>query len=185
MMILKDGGDLKWVVVLIGGLALMGAEIRSPANERRARCPDLAAGSCRTRRVFRSTEFIHAVQVFRGVRMLSHRMNEASADWLAPHDITVAQYNFLAALFQHDRDIGLSSRDIGKYMHTTSGTVTSMTHTLEREGLVKRTEHSTDRRSIMVKLTPKGRRRFVAAAERTMPASSRPSAGSRRRRSGR
>jgi DNA-binding MarR family transcriptional regulator len=113
---------------------------------------------------FKNADFIDAVQVFRGVRMLSHRMNEASTDWLAPHKITVAQYNFLAALFQHDRDVGLSSRDIGKYMHTTSGTVTSMTHTLEREGLVKRAEHSTDRRSIMVKLTPKGRRRFVAAA---------------------
>jgi DNA-binding MarR family transcriptional regulator len=113
---------------------------------------------------FESTDFIDAVQVFRGVRMLSHRMNDVSADWLAPHDITVAQYNFLAALFQHDRDIGLSSRDIGKYMHTTSGTVTTMTHMLERLGLVKRVAHSTDKRSIIVKLTPKGRRRFAAAA---------------------
>jgi DNA-binding MarR family transcriptional regulator len=114
---------------------------------------------------FESATFIDAVQVFRGVRMLSHRMNEVSGDWLAPHDITVAQYNFLAALFQHDREAGLSSRDIGKYLHTTSGTVTSMTHTLERAGFVKRTAHLSDRRSIVIKLTAKGRRCFVAAAE--------------------
>jgi DNA-binding MarR family transcriptional regulator len=71
----------------------------------------------------------------------------------------------LAALFWSDREAGVSSRDIGKHLHTTSGTVTSMTDTLERAGLVRRTAHSSDRRSIVVKLTPKGRRRFVAAAQ--------------------
>jgi DNA-binding MarR family transcriptional regulator len=114
---------------------------------------------------FESPAFVDAVQVFRGVRMLSHRMSEASTEWLAPHDLTVAQYNFLAALFWSDREAGLSSRNIGRHLHTTSGTVTSMTDTLERAGLVRRTAHSSDRRSIVIKLTPKGRRRFAAAAE--------------------
>lgn len=113
---------------------------------------------------FEDADFVDSVQVFRGVRMLSHRMSEAAGGWLAPHDVTVAQYNFLAALFWHDREAGLSSRDIGKYLHTTSGTVTSMTDTLERAGLVRRVAHSRDRRSLIVKLTPKGQRRFVAAA---------------------
>lgn len=113
---------------------------------------------------FGGTEYVQAVQAFRGVRMLSHRMSEASADWLAPHEITVAQYNFLAVLFLHDRNVGVSSRDIGKFLHTTSGTVTSMTDTLERLGLIKRAAHPSDKRSILIKLTPKGRRHYVAAA---------------------
>jgi DNA-binding MarR family transcriptional regulator len=114
---------------------------------------------------FGSAQSLDAVQVFRGVRMLSHRMSEASGDWLGQHDITVAQYNFLAVLYLHDRKAGVSSRDIGKYLHTTSGTVTSMTDTLERAGFIKRGAHSTDRRSIVIKLTPKGTRRFIAAAQ--------------------
>ena len=45
-------------------------------------------------RYFGRADFIDAVQVFRAVRMLSHRMNEASADWLARHHVTAAQYKF-------------------------------------------------------------------------------------------
>jgi DNA-binding MarR family transcriptional regulator len=110
------------------------------------------------------TDFLGAVQIFRAVRMLSHRMNEASADWLASHQLTPAQYNFLAVLFMHGRKTGVSSRDVGKSLHTTSGTVTSMTDTLEQSGLIKRAPHPSDRRSIVLKLTRKGERRFIEAA---------------------
>lgn len=113
---------------------------------------------------FGAQDFVGAVQAFRGVRMLSHRMSEAASGWLAPHGLTVAQYNFLAALFSNGDETGLSSRDVGQHLHTTSGTVTSMTNTLERAGLVQRRAHGSDRRSVLIRLTPKGRRRFVAAA---------------------
>ena len=113
---------------------------------------------------FGDMDFLASVQAFRAVRMLSHRMNEASTGWLARHDLTPAQYNFLAVLFQHDRKAGVSSRDVGKSMHTTSGTVTSMTDTLQQSGLIERVAHPSDKRSLMLKLTRKGERRFLAAA---------------------
>jgi hypothetical protein len=52
------------------------------------------------------TDMLGAVQIFRAVRMLSHRMNEANSNWLAPHQLTPAQYNFLAVLFMHGRKVG-------------------------------------------------------------------------------
>jgi DNA-binding MarR family transcriptional regulator len=115
-------------------------------------------------RSFGDSAFLGPVQIFRAVRMLSHRMNEASAAWLEPHQLTPAQYNFLAVLFMQGRKAGVSSRDVGKSMHTTSGTVTSMTDTLEQSGLIKRMPHPSDRRSIVLKLTRKGERRFIEAA---------------------
>jgi DNA-binding MarR family transcriptional regulator len=115
-------------------------------------------------RSFGDADFLGAVQIFRAVRMLSHRMNEASTSWLAAHHLTPAQYNFLAVLFMQGRKTGVSSRDVGKSMHTTSGTVTSMTDTLEQSGLIKRSPHPSDRRSIVLKLTRKGERRFLDAA---------------------
>jgi DNA-binding MarR family transcriptional regulator len=114
---------------------------------------------------FGSTGYLNAVQIFRAARMLSHRMNEASSGWLAQHNLTPAQYNFLAVLFMHDRKAGVSSRDVGKSLHTTSGTVTSMTDTLEQSGLIERVPHPSDRRSIVLKLTRKGERLFAKAAE--------------------
>src|ERR1039458_1818572 len=85
---------------------------------------------------FGTTDYLSAVQIFRATRMLSHRMNEASSSWLAQHGLTPAQYNFMAVIFLQGRKAGISSRDVGKSMHTTSGTVTSMTDTLEQSGLV-------------------------------------------------
>jgi len=114
---------------------------------------------------FGATDYLSAVQIFRATRMLSHRMNEASSSWLAQHDLTPAQYNFLAVLFFQGRKTGVSSRDVGKSMHTTSGTVTSMTDTLEQSGLIERVPHPSDRRSIVLKLTRKGERRFSSAAQ--------------------
>ena len=40
-----------------------------------------------------------------------------------------------------------------------------MTDTLEKSGLIERVPHPTDRRSIVLKLTRKGERRFIAAAQ--------------------
>lgn len=114
---------------------------------------------------FGTTDYLSAVQIFRASRMLSHRMNEASSGWLAQHNLTPAQYNFLAVLFMHDRKAGVSSRDVGKSLHTTSGTVTSMTDTLEQNGLIGRAPHPSDRRSIVLKLTRKGECLFAKAAQ--------------------
>ena len=114
---------------------------------------------------FGTTDYLSAVQIFRATRMLSARMNEASTGWLAPHGLTPAQYNFMAVIFLQGRKAGISSRDIGKSMHTTSGTVTSMTDTLEQNGLVERVPHPSDRRSLVLRLTRKGERRFAKAAQ--------------------
>ncbi len=116
-------------------------------------------------RFFGGTDYLSAVQIFRATRMLSARMNEASTGWLAQHGLTPAQYNFMAVIFLQGRKTGISSRDVGKSMHTTSGTVTAMTDTLEQGGLIERVPHPSDRRSLVLKLTRKGERLFAKAAQ--------------------
>jgi DNA-binding MarR family transcriptional regulator len=46
----------------------------------------------------------------------------------------------------------------------TGGNVTGLTDELQRDGLVVRASHETDRRAWIVRLTPKGRRSFEAMA---------------------
>lgn len=46
--------------------------------------------------------------------------------------------------------------DISAAMHITSGSITSLLDTLERQGLVRRSSHADDRRKILVQITAEG-----------------------------
>ena len=65
------------------------------------------------------------------------------------------------------RDSGpLSPSEIGERLIVTRATVTGVVDSLERRGLVVRTPHPADRRSLLVELTPEGR--TVVAEVRTL-----------------
>jgi DNA-binding MarR family transcriptional regulator len=76
--------------------------------------------------------------------------------------ITLARFDYLAQLHRH-RD-GLKMRDLSRYLMVTGGNVTGLTDDLDRDGLVVREGSPTDRRSWIVRLTPKGRRGFESMA---------------------
>ena len=59
---------------------------------------------------------------------------------------------------------GLKMGELSKRMMVTGGNVTGITDMLEREGLVERLPDPADRRAILVRLTPAGRRSFAAMA---------------------
>ena len=77
-------------------------------------------------------------------------------------DITLARFDYMAQLYRH-RD-GLKMRDLSRYLMVTGGNVTGLTDDLTRDGLVTREGSPTDRRSWIVRLTPKGRRSFESMA---------------------
>src|SRR5437667_9567704 len=57
------------------------------------------------------------------------------------------------------RDHGpMSPSALGDRLIVTRSTVTGVLDSLERRGLVRRTPHPEDRRSVVVEITPKGRR---------------------------
>jgi len=69
---------------------------------------------------------------------------------------TLPQFDVIAQLARAED--GLSFRELSRHLIVTSGNLTGIVDRLEAEGLVYRETHPADRRSIKVRLTPKGRR---------------------------
>jgi DNA-binding MarR family transcriptional regulator len=68
---------------------------------------------------------------------------------------------------------GLTQREVAERCYVTSGTVTGVVDTLERDGLVVRERGTDDRRVVRVRLTKEGRRR-LDKARRTVMATMQP-----------
>lgn len=104
------------------------------------------------------------VELFRAVRFLAQRLNEATTAWLAPYNVSSTKFNYLAVLYAR-RKTGLTAGELGTSVRTSSGTVTTMLDALERERLIARARHPHDGRSVVIKLTAKGERLYRACAE--------------------
>ena len=76
--------------------------------------------------------------------------------------VTLARFDYMAQL--HRRPEGLKMSELSSRLMVTGGNVTGLTDELQRDGLVVRASHETDRRAWIVRLTPKGRRSFEAMA---------------------
>lgn len=75
---------------------------------------------------------------------------------------SLARFDLLSQLHRHPE--GLRMTELSKRMMVTGGSVTGLTDGLEAEGLVARQEDPDDRRSKWVRLTPAGRKQFIAMA---------------------
>lgn len=113
---------------------------------------------------FADSDVVRAVQLFRAIRFLAQRINEYQTSQLARCGVSATKYNYLAVLYVH-RQTGVSAGDLGHYVRTTSGSVTTMIKALQREGVVQREHHPTDGRSIVLSLTPKGSRLYRKCAK--------------------
>ena len=80
----------------------------------------------------------------------------------AGFNVSLARFDYLAQLYRHG---GLRMRDLSRYLMVTGGNVTGLTDELEREGLVQREISESDRRAVIVRLTPLGRQSFEAMAK--------------------
>jgi DNA-binding MarR family transcriptional regulator len=88
--------------------------------------------------------------------MRVHQVLTKQADQiLAPIDLTFARYELLVRLYFHKGSLPLSQ--LGKQLQIHQTSITSLVDRLEKQGLIKRTPHPTDRRSILAEMTPAGR----------------------------
>lgn len=76
--------------------------------------------------------------------------------------ISLARFDYLAQLERHPQ--GVPMKVLTRYLMVSGGNVTGLTDQLVREGWVERQDHPDDRRSMLVRLTPEGRNRFLAMA---------------------
>ena len=77
-------------------------------------------------------------------------------------DTSLPRFDYLAQLYREPD--GLRMKELSSHLMVTGANVTGVTDELERDGLVARSSSPTDRRSWIVRLTPKGRQHFEAMA---------------------
>jgi DNA-binding MarR family transcriptional regulator len=88
--------------------------------------------------------------------MRVHQVLTRQADQiLAPIDLTFARYELLVRLHFNAGSLPLSQLGRQLQIHQTS--ITSLVDRLEKQGLIQRTPHPTDRRSTIAQMTPAGR----------------------------
>ena len=75
---------------------------------------------------------------------------------------TLPRFDYLAQLERHPE--GLRMNALSRYLMVTGGNVTGLTDQLVAEGFVERLADALDRRSLIVRLTPAGRRQFLKMA---------------------
>ena len=77
-------------------------------------------------------------------------------------DTSLPRFDYLAQLYREPD--GLRMKELSSHLMVTGANVTGVTDELERDGLVARSSSPSDRRSWIVRLTPKGRQQFEAMA---------------------
>ncbi|GHF47938.1 DNA-binding MarR family transcriptional regulator [Amycolatopsis bartoniae] len=83
---------------------------------------------------------------------------------LKPHGLTFARYEALV-LLTFARRSSLPMRVMGERLQLHPTSVTNIVDRLERDGLVKRVPHPTDRRTTLVEITDDGRARHAEATK--------------------
>jgi DNA-binding MarR family transcriptional regulator len=97
-----------------------------------------------------------------GVMRVQQIIQSAVDGALKPHGLTFARYEALV-LLTFARSASLPMRVMGERLQLHPTSVTNIVDRLERDGLVKRVPHPTDRRTTLVEITDEGRTRREAA----------------------
>lgn len=92
-----------------------------------------------------------ALNIFATYNLLSRVMSKH----LSEFNLTISQHSVLAFL-KANAQKGLALNSIGELLSLSSPNITSVVDRLEEKGLVVRTDHDTDRRIKIIKLTPAG-----------------------------
>ncbi|WP_116205529.1 MarR family winged helix-turn-helix transcriptional regulator [Amycolatopsis circi] len=91
-----------------------------------------------------------------GVMRVQQIIQSAVDGALKPHGLTFARYEALV-LLTFSRNSRLPMRVMGERLQLHPTSVTNIVDRLERDGLVKRVPHPTDRRTTLVEITDDGR----------------------------
>jgi DNA-binding MarR family transcriptional regulator len=98
------------------------------------------------------------------IRLLgvTRRTEAALRDQLRAHGTTLPRFDVLAALWR--RQGGVTMTELSRMLLVSNGNATAVVDRLEEEGLVRRTPSDSDRRTVIVALTPEGLSRFETLA---------------------
>jgi len=100
--------------------------------------------------------------IFRMITRLAKRLDLFQSRTIRETGLTPPQYFLLSLLLERD---GIPLKDLAEASGSARATITGVVDTLARKGLVVRQPHPRDRRSLLVKLTERGRRVRAAVPE--------------------
>jgi DNA-binding MarR family transcriptional regulator len=92
------------------------------------------------------------------IQMLAKLLQQRTTEALRHHDLKHWEYDVLSVLRRQGDPFELAATDIADAALLTSGAMTTRIDGLESRGLVKRRQNRKDRRSVLVRLTGKGKR---------------------------
>jgi DNA-binding MarR family transcriptional regulator len=78
------------------------------------------------------------------------------------HNTTLPRFDVMAALYRR-RD-GVTMSELSRMLLVSNGNATAVVDRLENDGLVRRTQSDSDRRTVFVALTPEGLAQFEGLA---------------------
>lgn len=93
-------------------------------------------------------------EVFHLLELVGKKLRQIQRQNIREMDLTPPQYYILTTLWKKD---GLPFYELADGCQCTRATITGIVDTLEKKGLVFRETNPKDRRSLLVKLTPKGK----------------------------
>lgn len=108
---------------------------------------------------------VSPVAVIGRISRLAAFYDQAIGANLVEFDLRPDEYDVLATLRRTGSPYALNPRDLLDSMMVSSATMTHRLDKLEKRGLVKREPDPTDRRGVIAKLTPAGKRLIDRAAE--------------------
>ena len=103
------------------------------------------------------------MQVLSRVTRLALHLDRARKEAFADHDLESSEFDVLSALRRAGTPYQLSPGQLVQETLVTSGTMTNRVDRLERRGLVERSPSPSDRRGVIVRLTPDGAETVDAA----------------------
>lgn len=103
------------------------------------------------------------VEVFSRISRLARHLDLARRAAFTEHAVEAWEFDVLAALRRAGGDYALSPGRLLRETLVTSGTMTNRVDRLTARGLVERLPDPHDRRGVLVRLTPEGRRTVDAA----------------------
>lgn len=106
---------------------------------------------------------VEPMAVFSRLYRLADHIGDVRAQAFARHDLTVWQFDVLAALRRAGEPFELTPGQLVTQTRVSSGTMTNRIDRLVERGLVDRRGSAGDRRIVLVRLTPSGRQAVDAA----------------------
>lgn len=99
------------------------------------------------------------IGIFGRISRLARVVENSGKQLLRKCGLNPWEYEVLATLRRSGPTYQLAPRQLGKALLVSSGALTNRIDHLERAGLVERLPDPTDRRALLIRLTPEGRKR--------------------------